>query len=126
MKTKIDPQEKRDAIRYKVISTGEKIKAIQVGRSAYKDIATGKVHAAEDLQYLGERRHMVQLGFHIWRFGLYLFAREYLKYNSWFIVPGVSVDAVNGYDRYLDIEIKLLCIGFGIRFIWIKSKKIEK
>jgi hypothetical protein len=60
--------------------------------------------------------------FHIWRFGLYLFAREYLKYNQYFIVPGVSVDAVNGYDRYVDIEAKILFVGIGIRFIWIKRK----
>lgn len=122
MKIKIDPQEKRDAIRYKIIATGKKIKAVQVGRAAYKDIETGTVYCVSELKYLGERRHDVQLGFHIGRVGLYLFAREYLKYNSWFIVPGVSVDAVNGYDRYVDVELKLLFIGVGIRFIWIKRK----
>ena len=40
---------------------------------------------------------------------------------SWFVVPGVSVDAVNGY-RPLDIEAKILFVGIGIRFIWIKRK----
>jgi len=35
---------------------------------------------------------------------------------------GVSVDAVNGYDRYVDIEAKILFVGIGIRFIWIKRK----
>lgn len=123
MKTKID---KRDTYRYKVRLTGEKIRGTVIdSHGSVKDVITGKCYFAYEIDRIN-RRHMVQLGFHIWRFGLYLFAREYLKYNSWFIVPGVSVDAVNGYDRYLDIEIKLLCIGFGIRFIWIKSKKIEK
>lgn len=69
-----------------------------------------------------ERRHMAQIGFHIGRVGLFLYGREYLKYNSWFIVPGVTVDAVNGYDRYLDVELKALFVGVGIRFIWIKRK----
>lgn len=67
----------------------------------------------------------VRVGFHIWRVGLYLFAREYLKYNSWFIVPGVSIDLVNGYDRYLDVELKLLCFGVGIRFIWLKNWRFK-
>lgn len=93
-----------------------------------KVIATGKVIKAGqrymfgEIKHLGERRHEVRFGLHIWRIGLYLFAREYLKYNQYFIVPGVSVDAVNGYDRYLDIEAKILFVGFGIRFIWIKRK----
>ena len=41
--------------------------------------------------------HTAQIGFHIWRFGICVYVREYWKYKSWFIVPGVSVDAVNGY-----------------------------
>ena len=122
MKTKIDPQEKRDAARYKVIATGQKIKAVNVAHGTYKDIKTGQRYMCEEIEYLGERRHMVQIGFHIWRFGLYLYCREYLKYNSWFIFPGVTVDAVNGYDRYLDVELKALFVGVGIRFIWIKRK----
>ena len=122
MKTKIDPQEKRDAARYKVIATGQKIKAVNVAHGTYKDIKTGQRYMFDEIEYLGERRHMVQIGFHIWRFGLYLYCREYLKYNSWFIFPGVTVDAVNGYDRYLDVELKALFVGVGIRFIWIKRK----
>lgn len=111
-----------DVRKYKVILTGEKIRATVIdSHGTVKDIKTGKCYFCNEVERK-ERRHMVQLGFHIWRFGLYLFAREYAKYNSWFIVPSVSVDAVNGYDRYLDIEVKLLCIGFGIRFIWIKRK----
>jgi hypothetical protein len=122
MKTKIDPQEKRDAARYKVIATGQKIKAVNVAYGTYKDIKTGQRYMFDEIEYLGERRHMVQIRFHIWRFGLCLYCREYLKYNSWFIFPGVTVDAVNGYDRYLDVELKALFVGVGIRFIWIKRK----
>lgn len=111
-----------DVRKYKVIATGEKIRgAVVDSHGTVKDIKTGKLYFYDEVKRK-ERRHMVQLGFHIWRFGLYLFAREYLKYNQYFIVPGVSVDAVNGYDRYVDIEAKILFVGIGIRFIWIKRK----
>lgn len=33
------------------------------------------------------------------------------------------VQAVNGYDRYFDIEVELICFSVGVRFIWIKTKK---
>ena len=66
--------------------------------------------------------HTAQFGFRFWRFGIVGYVREYWKYKSWFIVPGVSVDAVSGYDRYLDIEAKVLFVGVGIRLIWIKRK----
>lgn len=111
-----------DVRKYKVIVTGEKIRATVIdSHGTVKDVKTGKCYFCNEVERK-ERRHDVRFGFHIWRFGLYLFAREYLKYNQWFIVPGVSVDAVNGYDRYLDIEAKILCVAFGIRFIWIKRK----
>ena len=66
--------------------------------------------------------HTAQIGVHIGRVGICVYVREYWKYKSWFIVPGVSVDAVNGYDRYVDIEVKILFVGIGIRFICIKRK----
>lgn len=66
--------------------------------------------------------HTAQIGFHAGRVGVSVYVREYWKYKSWFIIPGVSVDAVNGSDRYVDIEAKILFVGIGIRFIWIKRK----
>lgn len=75
-----------------------------------------------DTKKKSERRHDVSVGFHFLRIGFYLFAREYFKYNTWFIVPGISFDVINGCDLYLDIEIKFLFIGFGFRFIWIKKQ----
>lgn len=68
-----------------------------------------------------ERKHDVQIGFHFWRVGIYLFGREYLKYNSWFLIPGFSIEWINGCDCYLDFEIKILFCGIGIRLIWLKS-----
>lgn len=102
-----------------VKSTGEKIKVSQQ-TGFYWDGKNGRMYRDNDLEIL-ERKHDFQLGFHIWRIGFYFFGREYLKYNSWFIFPGISIDWVNGYDCYLDIEVKLLCVGFGVRFIWIKK-----
>lgn len=124
-KCNIPEWKKREATRHKIIATGKKIKAVNVAHGTYEDIKTGQRYMFDELEYLGERRHMVQLGFHVWRVGLFIYAREYWKYKSWFITPAISIDAVNGYDRYLDVELKMLFIGLGIRFIWIK-KKIEK
>lgn len=64
--------------------------------------------------------HTAQIGVHIGWVGVCVYVREYWKYKSWFVVPGVSVDAVNGC--YVDIEAKILFVSIGIRFIWIKRK----
>lgn len=73
---------------------------------------------------MSKDNHTAQIGAHAGRVGVYLYAREYWKYKSFQF--GVSVDAVNGYDRYVDVELKILCFGVGIRFIWIKRKKNPK
>lgn len=69
---------------------------------------------------MSKDKHTAQIGAHVGRVGVYLYAREYWKYKSWQF--GVSVDAVNGYDRYVDVEMKILFFGVGIRFILIKRK----
>lgn len=38
--------------------------------------------------------HTAQIGFHIGRVGVYVYAREYWQYHSWQF--GVSIDAING------------------------------
>ena len=65
-------------------------------------------------------KHTAQIGLYLMRLGLVIYAREYWKYKSFQF--GLSIDAVNGYDRYVDIEAKILFVGIGIRFIWIKRK----
>ena len=70
-----------------------------------------------------EKRHDVQIGLHLWRIGLFIFMREYFKYKSWFILPGVSIDFIKGYDRCISIEIKFLCFGVGVNLIWISGYK---
>lgn len=69
---------------------------------------------------MSKDKHTVQTGIHVGRVGVYVYAREYRQYHSWQF--GVSIDAINGYDRYVDIEAKILFVGIGIRFIWIKRK----
>ena len=69
---------------------------------------------------MSKDNHTAQIGGHVGRVGVYLYAREYWKYKSFQF--GLSIDAVNGYGRYVDIEAKILFVGIGIRFIWIKRK----
>lgn len=69
---------------------------------------------------MSKDNHTAQIGGYVGRVGVYLYAREYWKYKSFQF--GLSIDAVNGYDRYVDIEAKILFVGIGIRFIWIKRK----
>ena len=69
---------------------------------------------------MSKDRHTVQTGIHVGRVGVYVYAREYWQYHSWQF--GVSIDATNGYDRYVDSEAKILFAGIGRRFIWIKRK----
>lgn len=69
---------------------------------------------------MSKDKHTVQTGIHVGRVGVYVYAREYWQYHSWQF--GVSIDAINSYDRYVDIEAKILFFGIGILFIWIKRK----
>ena len=69
---------------------------------------------------MSKDKHTVQTGIQVGRVGVYVYAREYWQNQSWQFV--VSIDAINGYDRYVDIEAKILFVGIGIRFIWIKRK----
>lgn len=60
--------------------------------------------------------HTAQIGFHIGRVGVSVYVREYWKYKSWFIVPGVSVDAVNGTTVTLTLRRKycLSALAYGL------------
>jgi hypothetical protein len=108
--------------RYVYIPTGKRIKVKLIAHGVFENIKTGEKIWSDDIKTLPPRRHMWQIGLSIWRVGVFVFAREYAKYNTYYVVPGVVLSAVNGYDRYFDLELKVLCFGIGIRFIWIKKK----
>ena len=66
---------------------------------------------------------MKTCGFHIGRFGLFFFAENYARYNrnyaryNQIYTPAVVVE-FGDYCKYIDVELKILCFGFGIRFYW--------
>ena len=109
--------------KYKVVSTvnpnfGKTIKAVPDTMGLYTDVKTGEQDADFELREIPEK-HAVYGGFHIGRFGLFLFGREYIKYHSYQF--GVGIDFINSGDMYLDIEARVACFGIGIRFVWIKN-----
>lgn len=67
-------------------------------------------------------KHSIYSGFHFMRFGFFLFAREYIKFNSYQF--GLAIDWIKYDDAYLDIEFRLACFGVGIRFVLLN--KISK
>lgn len=109
------------ALKARLVESGKLVKVYPFANCHFEDRKTGFIYEKNDLKFLPPT-HMVQFGFNIWRVGFYLFAREYWRHKLWYIVPGVAVSSVNGYDRYIDAEVKFLFIGIGIRFIWVKKK----
>lgn len=55
---------------------------------------------------------MKRIGFSIGKFGLYLYVRSFWKYKQFFLLPAVTAEFVS---RSLDLELKLLCFGIGLR-----------
>lgn len=66
---------------------------------------------------------MKTIGFHIWRFGFYLYLQSLWRYKQFYLFPALMVEGVKGHDAYFDIEIKILCFCFGFRLIWINRRK---
>lgn len=63
------------------------------------------------------------IGFNFWRIGIYLFARNSWKYKNFILLPTLGMDMIKGYDQYVDLEIKFISFGFGVRIIWINKRK---
>lgn len=116
---------KEKVLKAQHICTGKTVKVIAVDvvdtKNIYKNIKSDVFYYDYELMF-EQSRHMWQFGLRIWRFGAFFFVREYIKYNVWYLIPGVAISAVNGYDRYVDAEVKFLFFGFGVRFIWVKKK----
>ena len=60
--------------------------------------------------------HTAQIGVHIGRVGVCVYVREYWKYKSWFIIPGVSVDAATVTTVTLTLRRKycLSALAYGL------------
>jgi hypothetical protein len=116
---------RKQKLKARVKSTGARVTVVAVdlvdSKDVYQDIKTEDFYFDTDLKF-EQSRHMWQLGFNIGHVGAFLFVREYIKYNVWCLFPGIAVSAVNGYDRYVDVEVKVLFFGFGVRLIWVKKK----
>lgn len=55
---------------------------------------------------------MKRIGLSIKSFGIYLYVRSFWKYRQFFLLPTISLEIPK---RSLDLEIKFLCFGFGLR-----------
>lgn len=55
---------------------------------------------------------MKRIGIKIGTFSVYLYVRSFWKYKQFFILPAVTVEFVS---RSLDLELKHLCFGIGLR-----------
>lgn len=69
---------------------------------------------------MSKDKHTVQTGIHVGRVGVYVYAREYWQYHSWQF--GVSIDAINGYDRYVDIEAKIFLSALAYGLYGLKER----
>ena len=61
--------------------------------------------------------------FKFWRICIIIFAMSVWKYKHFVLLPTLVVDVVKGYERYVDLQIQILCFGFGLRFGWITKRK---
>lgn len=113
--------------KYKVVDKshakyGKIVKCTPNDNLEYVDVETGEVYTLEQVTVMPEK-HAVYWGFILWRFGMYFFAREYMKYHSYQL--GLSADWIKHDDAYLDLEIRVACFGAGIRFMWLsKASKL--
>lgn len=69
------------------------------------------------MKQANKRPHAIYLGIHGKRYGAFLFAREYWQYHS--LQFGISIDAImaKGNDKYIDVELRIVCFAIGIRFV---------
>ena len=113
-----------EARKYKVIDPkcdtfGKTIKVVADDALVYTDVKTGKTYDIGQLRRIPEK-HAIYFGLSGSRFGVFLFGREYLKYKSYQF--GVGLDLIDsGGDRYVDVEVRLAFVGFGVRFAWIQK-----
>lgn len=105
--------------KFKVTATGKVVKVKAIGRLEYEDVKTGQRYDIGELEFIPEK-HSATWGFHVGRFGMYFFARDYFKYKTFQVGP--AIDIMTGADRAIDVELKCGVAGVGIRFIILIKK----
>lgn len=60
---------------------------------------------------------MKEIRFSILKVGIGFHARQFWKYKTFYIIPGVTIEANNNdYWANIQIELNILCFGLGIKF----------
>jgi hypothetical protein len=63
---------------------------------------------------------MKQLTISIFKIGFSIYGREFWKYNE-FYFPGLSISYLDIISRIqIDLELKIFCFGFGVKFFKLK------
>lgn len=59
---------------------------------------------------------MIETNFSIFKLGLSIYGRSFLKYKEFYIVPGVTLSFRKAHNlSKIDIELKILCFGIGVQ-----------
>lgn len=61
--------------------------------------------------------------FKFWRIVIILFFMSVWKYKHFVLFPTLTFDVVKGNNRYVDLQLQILCFGFGVRFGWRTKRK---
>lgn len=112
------------ANKYRIIDAnnprcGKKFKGIPTADLGVIDLEEGEEFDMSQVELIPEK-HAAYFGIYLGRLGLFLFGREYIKYHS--LQFGLAVDHIKHDDAYLDIELKFLMFGIGIRFTWLSRQ----
>lgn len=100
---------------------GKKFRGFPTTEMTVVDSKTGDIFEQSQVEQVGDA-HAAYIGFHIGRVGVFLFAREYVKYHT--LQFGLAIDAVKYDDAYLDIELRIAVVGIGVRFV-LREKTIS-
>lgn len=97
----------------------KKFKGMPTANLGVIDVKTGEEFDISQVELIPEK-HAVYFGMYLGRLGLFLFGREYIKYHS--LQFGLAIDHIKHDDAYLDIELKFLMFGIGLRFTCLSKR----
>lgn len=109
----------------KIIATGEIIKGVIVNCDrTIQDVKTGKYYHSYEYEAV-VTPSIRSIGLTLGSISIYLYFHEWIKYKEWYI-PGLSISYNSGFGSFMDLEIKLLYFGFGLRFAFWPKKRRKK